>query len=88
MDKKNWKKKGGVKQIWSLFRDRHTHTSPLYIDHDHDHHQLLGGDDCNSDAPAVVSSSLKDSDESKTKDKSLLKSSSSMFTVQYSVFIY
>ena len=29
---------GGVKQIWSLFRDRHTHThtSPLYIDH----HQL------------------------------------------------
>ena len=31
---------GGVKQIWSLFRDRHTHTSPLYIDHHH-HHYLL-----------------------------------------------
>ena len=37
MDKKNGKKRGGGKQIWSLFRDRHTHTSPLYIDH-HDHH--------------------------------------------------
>ena len=34
---KNWKG-GGVKQIWSLFRDRHTHTSPLYIDHHHHHH--------------------------------------------------
>ena len=32
-----WKKKGGVKQIWSLFRDRHTHTSPLYIDRHHHH---------------------------------------------------
>ena len=29
---KKLEKKGGVKQIWSLFRDRHTHTSPLYID--------------------------------------------------------
>ena len=27
---KNLEKKGGVKQIWSLFRDRHTHTHSLH----------------------------------------------------------
>ena len=37
---KNWKG-GGAKKIWSLFRDRHTHTSPLYIDHHH--HGRAGG---------------------------------------------